>query len=143
MANKKTIIFKRVATDTAGVIMLIGAVTFGWLPGPGGLPLLLGGLSLLSINHLWARKLLTKVKDSGNSIYNTFFPDNKYAHWIYDVIGIVLFGIAMYVVSLQTKSITQTFAIAAAFIAVGLLLTNRKRLEKISKYIDKLKKRKQ
>ncbi len=143
MANKKTNIFKRVATDTAGVIMLIGAVAFGWIPGPGGLPLLLGGLGLLSINHEWARKLLTKVKDRGSSLYSIFFPDNKYTYWLYDLVGLAVFISALYVVSLQTKNITQTVAIGIAVFAVGLLLTNRKRLEKITQYISKLKKRKQ
>jgi hypothetical protein len=132
---------KKIATDTLGVLMLLGALAFGWLPGPGGLPLLLGGLGLLSINHEWARNVLKKVKDSGTSLYDMFFPDNKKLYLLYDFIGLAVFGIAVYVISLQTKSITQTLAIAACFVAFGLLLTNRRRLEKISTFVSRLTKK--
>lgn len=121
--------------------MLLGALAFGWLPGPGGLPLLLGGLSLLSIHHEWARKLLKKAKDSGTSLYEMFFPDNKKLYLIYDFIGLSIFIGALYIVSLQTKNITQTLAIAASFVAFGLLLTNRRRLEKLSAIVAKLTKK--
>lgn len=132
---------KKFATDALGVLMLIGAVAFGWIPGPGGLPLLLGGLGLLSINHEWARKLLKKAKDSGTSLYDMFFPNNKKLYLLYDLIGLALFGSAVYVISLQTKSLTQTIAIAGCFIALGLLVTNRRRLEKISSFVGKLTKK--
>jgi len=143
MATKKTNIFKRIATDILGVLMLIGALAFGWLPGPGGVPLLLGGLGLLSINHVWAQKLLIKAKNSGTNLYELLFPNNKYVYLLYDILGIGIFLGAVYTISLTTKNVTQSIAIAAAFIAFGLLLTNRKRLEKIAKRIDALIKHKQ
>ena len=142
MGHKKTNFFKRLATDALGVLMLLGAVAFGWIPGPGGIPLLLGGLGLLSINHDWAKRLLVKVKDGGNIFYEALFPDNKKLYMLYDVIGLVVFCTGIYIVSLETKNITQTLAVAVAVIAAGLLLTNRKRLERISRYVAKHKKRK-
>lgn len=132
---------KRILTDTAGYLMLLGAVLFGWLPGPGGVPLLIGGLSLLSIHNEWARKLLHKVKEKGSSLYDIFFPDNKWVQSAYDVLGVFIGGVAIYIISLETKNLIQTLAIAVVFVSVGLLVTNRKRLEKISRVIQKIRKK--
>ena len=134
-------LLKKAIYDTIGVVMLIGALAFGWLPGPGGVPLLLGGLGLLSIHHDWAKKLLLKAKEHGTNFYELLFPDNKLVYLLYDVIGLGIFGTALYIISLETKKITQTAAIAAAFIAFGLLLTNRKRLLKLSAFVKKLTKK--
>lgn len=117
--------------------MLIGAVLFGWLPGPGGVPLLLGGLGLLSINHEWARKLLHEVKNKGTSLYDMFFPDNLFVKWFYDIIGVGIAAAAIYVISLETRNFIQTIAIAVIFVSVGLLATNRKRLEKTARFVNK------
>ena len=123
--------------DILGVLMLIGAVLFGWLPGPGGVPLLLGGLGLLSINHEWARKLLQEVKNKGNSLYDIFFPNNAFIHWLYDLLGVGIAVAAIYIISLETRNFIQTIAIAVVFVSVGLLATNRRRIEKIGRFVNK------
>ena len=58
----------KIAVDVLGILLIIAAGLFGWLPGPGGIPLLLAGLSLLATNHEWARKLLHSLKENGNKI---------------------------------------------------------------------------
>ena len=63
MRQKKYNLLKKLAIDIVGVVMIIGSILFGWIPGPGGIPLLIGGLGLLSVNHIWAGKLLQKIKD--------------------------------------------------------------------------------
>jgi hypothetical protein len=54
---------KIILIDTLGVICIIGAILLGWLPGPGGIPLLLAGLGLLAINHPWAQRRMDWLKD--------------------------------------------------------------------------------
>lgn len=105
------------------------------------MPLLLAGLGLLSINHEWAKKLLHTIKSKGSSLYEIAFPDNKVVHFLYDTAGLVLGGIAIYIISLETRRTTQTIAIAAVFICIGLLITNRRRLEKINKFISRYTRR--
>lgn len=129
-----------ILTDLLGILMLIGAVVFGWIPGPGGVPLLLGGLGLLSINHVWARKLLIKAKDKGSSLYEVIFPNNTKIHWLYDMLGLIVGSTAIFIITQDTKNLTQSLAIAAVFVSVGLLVTNRRRLEKISAFAKKLNK---
>jgi len=43
---------KRIATDAAGYGLILLSLAVGWLPGPGGIPLLVAGLGLLSIKQL-------------------------------------------------------------------------------------------
>ena len=132
------LVIKKILIDIAGFAMLLGALAFGWIPGPGGMPLLLGGLGLLSINHAWARKLLTTIKEKGTSLYTIFFPDNKKIHWLYDIVGIIVGSLALYIITLETKNLTQSLAVAVVFISFGLLVTNRRRLEKLSSLVNKV-----
>ena len=44
-----------------GFLILLGAAT-GWLPGPGGIPLVLAGLGVLASEFEWARRLLLWAK---------------------------------------------------------------------------------
>lgn len=48
--------------DIVALTLLILALAFGWLPGAPGIPIALAGLSLLAINHEWAKDLLDKIK---------------------------------------------------------------------------------
>lgn len=55
-------LYKRIAIDIAGFgLILLGLLT-GWLPGPGGIPLILAGLGLLALNYTWAENLLKDLK---------------------------------------------------------------------------------
>ncbi len=49
--------FKRIGIDAAGYVLILLGIAFSPLPGPGGLPLVLAGLGLLSIHNEWARRL--------------------------------------------------------------------------------------
>ena len=48
--------------DTLAVICIIAAIATGWLPGPGGIPLVIVGLSLLAINHEWAQRYVDLLR---------------------------------------------------------------------------------
>lgn len=51
--------------DIVGILLLVLALLVGWLPGPLGIPLTIAGLSLLAINHDWAKRLLERIKTEG------------------------------------------------------------------------------
>jgi len=42
--------------------MVVAGLLTGWLPGPGGIPLVLGGLAVLASEFSWARRLLERAK---------------------------------------------------------------------------------
>ncbi|GAB2679178.1 PGPGW domain-containing protein [Thalassiella azotivora] len=52
----------RVCVGVLGaVLILLGAAT-GWLPGPGGIPLVLAGLAVLASEFEWAQRILERAR---------------------------------------------------------------------------------
>ena len=123
--------FKRVATDAAGYLLLLAAAATGWLPGPGGIPLALAGLALLSINNEWARRIRQMILDNGGKIAKMLFPDNTYIQWLYDVIVVLLLSVVT-VLAYQHAAIWQIGLASGLFIfAVTIALLNRDRLNRL------------
>lgn len=123
--------FKRVMTDAAGYLLLLAAAATGWLPGPGGIPLALAGLGLLSINNKWAKDLRDYLLKHGGKIMQIIFPKHPIAQWAYDIVAIMLFAVAAYL-GWQHAAIWQISAAAAAFFAATFIaLMNRERLANI------------
>lgn len=122
---------KRIAIDAAGYLLLVAAITTGWLPGPGGVPLALAGLGLLSINNAWAKRLRAWFLRSGGKIAKLLFPRNPWVEWGYDAVTILLFMLTA-VLELRHASIWQmSLGTAAFFIALFITLTNRDRLNRL------------
>lgn len=40
-----------------GIALIVTSVALGWLPGPGGIPLFLAGIALLSTQFEWAKRV--------------------------------------------------------------------------------------
>src|SRR3954471_587937 len=87
---------KRIAVDAAGYLLLVAALATGWLPGPGGIPLALAGLGILSINNEWARRLRTYLLDHGGKIVQVIFPKNPFFEWFYDILVLVVLALVTY-----------------------------------------------
>lgn len=66
-----------IVLDVVGIALIILAILIGWLPGPGGIPLALVGLSLLAINHTWAERLLQRIKAEGLKLKDKLFKKKK------------------------------------------------------------------
>jgi hypothetical protein len=129
--------FKRFGTDIAGYVCLILVLPVGSLPGPGGIPLLIAGLSLLSIHNAWAQKLLDYVKERSDSLRGIFFPKNKTIELLWDV-GAGLLFVSAFVVSIFSDVVLlKIMATAAGAIATTTFLFNRQRLEAIHKRFKK------
>lgn len=119
---------KRIVTDTAGYLLILAALATGWLPGPGGIPLALAGLGLLSINNKWAKDLREYLLDHGGKVMQLIFPKHPIAQWAYDVVAIVLYTVAAYL-GWQHAAVWQlSVAVTAFFTATFIALMNRERL---------------
>lgn len=46
---------------TVGVLVILVALSIGWLPGPGGIPLAIVGLAILASEFVWAHHLLGRA----------------------------------------------------------------------------------
>ena len=119
---------KRIGIDAAGYLLILAAALTGWLPGPGGIPLFIAGLGLLSINNKWAKDLREYVLTHGGKIILIIFPKHPIAQWAYDLIAIALFGVSAYM-GWRHEAIWQvSLAASAFFVATFISLMNRDRL---------------
>lgn len=141
--EKEVSLPQKIAIDTLGILLIIASGLFGWLPGPGGIPLLLAGLSLLATNHEWARKLLLKIKTKGLKIMDNIFVDHPIIVFIYDIIAIFLLIIAGLIFGKATGNTLRGVAIFLTFFSIGLFICNRKRIDAINRFITRLLKRSQ
>ncbi|MCA9327126.1 hypothetical protein KDA14_01215 [Candidatus Saccharibacteria bacterium] len=120
----------RILTDAAGYGLIILAGLTGWLPGPGGIPLLIAGLGLLSIHNKWAMDLREYLLKHGGKLVQLIFPKNPIAQWAYDIVAIALFAVAAYLGWMHAALWQISAATALFFIAVFVALMNRERLAK-------------
>ncbi len=122
--KKKT---RALLIDILGFSCIIIAPFLGWIPGPGGIPLLIIGLSLLANNHEWAEKLLQKVKDRTSSAASKVTEASPAVQWAIDIGSVILIAVAVTVITQATKSLITTAAISFIIAGVVLLATNQNR----------------
>jgi Kef-type K+ transport system membrane component KefB len=127
MINRQRL--KRIGVDVLGYLLIIAAGLTGWLPGPGGIPLLILGLSLLATNHEWAERWLGYVKRHGGNLSRKVFSDSPRTRLLIDVIGISLIALAVILATRFTRSVAHTAAISVSLASLFLLLGNRRRLQ--------------
>ncbi len=128
---------KRIGIDLLGVLLIIGSVLFGWLPGPGGIPMFLAGLRLLAINHKWAQTLFDFIKTRGLRFIGRFFTEHPLLMLAYDVFAIFLLAGATAVFILWSGNIVQGLAIVTGFVGLGIFLGNRRRLQRLVRKIKR------
>ena len=139
MQKKERSRIKRIGVDVLGVLLIIAAGLSAPIPGPGGLPLLILGLSLLATNHTWAENLLNRVKDSGSKLGDMLFNGNKYQKWVIDILGIAVIAGAVWLATQFTKSTAKTAAISLTLLALVLLFGNRNRYKNLKAKVKKPK----
>jgi hypothetical protein len=122
---------KRILTDAAGYLLILAGIATGWLPGPGGIPLIVGGLGLLSINNLWAKRLRVWVMDNGGKAVDIIFPKHPVAEWGYDVLVVLLFGLTVALEVRHASVVQMGLGVTAFFLALFITLTNRDRLKRL------------
>jgi hypothetical protein len=130
---------KIIVLDTLAGLCFIGVILFGWLPGPGGLPLLLAGLALLAVNHDWAERWLETAKHKGKSFKAILFPDKAWIRNTYDIASVLVFGGAVYLFLTTNNRFVASGCIAAACFSFFIFLVNRERLNKLSTIVQKKK----
>lgn len=130
--NKLKKYSKIVIFDTLAILCFIGVALFGWLPGPGGVPLTIAGLSLLAVNHDWAERWLETTKVKGMSIKNKVFPDNPAIKHAYDIGGTLLAALGLYLSFTADNRIFSAIGAIFTTISFTIILFNRKRLDKLS-----------
>lgn len=119
---------KRIGIDAAGYLLIVLAFLTGWLPGPGGIPLALAGLALLSMNNEWARRLRTYLLHHGGKLAETIFPKHPVVQLLYDLLVVVLLVLVGLLVWWHHATWQVSLAIILFFGALFLAVMNRDRL---------------
>ncbi len=135
MSKKKHPWHIRIPLDILGFFLMIISPFLGWLPGPGGIPLFIAGLSIVAINHEWAERYLEIIKKYADRIGDLIFAENKRLQMFYDVFGplLIIAAIGLFVV---TDSYIFTFVSGVIGIfGIILLLGNRHRYKKLKRKI--------
>lgn len=131
---------KVIALDTLGVLLIIAAALFSWVPGPGGIPLLIGGLGLLSINHAWARRWLKKAEKHGLNFTDKIFRDSKRWQMGVDIAALVILAAGIWLFTVASRSYMYAAATSLSLMGLFLLLGNRKRFKRMTGWIKALAK---
>lgn len=124
---------KRFSVDIAGYTLILLGILLGWLPGPGGIPLILAGLGLLSVHNHWAKRILEYIKENGLKVLDYIFPENKAFQAAHDVLASVLALGAVYIVFTQSGYVWFGAAFALTALAVVDFLYNRNRISKLKR----------
>lgn len=122
---------KRIAIDLAGYALILLAALTGWLPGPGGIPLAIAGLGLLSINNEWARRLRDYLLDNGGKLIKVLFPPNPIVQWLYDIIVVLLWILVAVLASKHAALWQISLAVALFFASLAIAVLNRDRMQRL------------
>lgn len=118
---------KAILVDVLGFTLILVAIPIGWLPGPGGIPLIILGLSLLATNHEWAERIMNRLKAEVSNASKKVTEASPATKWGIDILGIIFITGAVILLTQFTKSITTVAAISFCIAASLLLVTNQNR----------------
>lgn len=121
---------KALLVDILGFTLILAAIPLGWLPGPGGIPLIILGLSLLATNHEWAERWLDRVKQQASKAADKVANTDPTTKWAIDIFSVLLIAGAVLLVTQVTRSVATTAAISLLIVGTTMLLTNQNRYKK-------------
>ena len=122
--------------DTLAVIFMIGALLTGWLPGPGGIPLFIIGLSLLAINHEWAEKYIDLLREYADKISDLIFIPKL--RLFFDVLAPILLIAGAALLYFQNAIWMISLGIFLLGMSGLTLFGNRDRWARLKKYLKNL-----
>jgi len=130
-------LYQRIAIDIAGFGLLILAVLTGWLPGPGGIPLFLVGLGVLSLNYEWAERLLKSFDAKRREYTEKYLMASREVSWAMDAISVALLAGGTYGILNLDKLWQRGICVGLVLVAIITLASNQKRFERATRYFKK------
>ena len=126
---------KVIATDSLGVLLLLLVPLLGPLPGPGGIPLILAGFSLLAINHDWADGAIAYIKKHSVSLRHIVFPNIRWVKWSWDIFSIVLLVSGTYINAVADQWLLKAISIGILASSTTVFILNRNRINVLDKFL--------
>ena len=128
---------KRILTDAAGYLLILGGILLSPVPGPGGIPLIIAGLGILSINNIWAQRLRDQILQHGGKLVTFLFPKNPYISLFYDVLTLALLALVTILAAKHAAIWQLSVAIVLFFLALFIASMNRDRLSRVKRRLKK------
>lgn len=136
--RKNHSLVKRLAIDIAGFGLIIISPFLGWLPGPGGIPIFLAGLGILSLNYDWAENLLKDFEKKRVEFTDKYLMTDKKTSRIIDTLSILIIVAGIIAVVYIDNFILRLLSFGALTLGVLILISNQKRIDRIvSKFKSK------
>lgn len=112
---------------------MIAALLTGWLPGPGGIPLFIVGLSLLAINHEWAERYIDILKNYADKLGDIIFIEKPAIQLAYDVLSPILIIGGVFFLVRHSALWMISLGIFLTFMGLTFFLGNRHRYREAKK----------
>ena len=135
MASKKNPrpLYQRIAIDVAGFGLMIISPFLGWLPGPGGIPLFLAGLGLVSLNHEWAENILKDFERKRIELTDKYLMASPRISLTIDVLCTGLLCVGAFIAFTQDSLAIRASGIGLISGMLLILASNQKRYERFKK----------
>lgn len=128
-------LYQRILIDIAGFGLMIISPFLGWLPGPGGIPLFLAGLGLVSLNHEWARRLLKDFDKKRVEYTDKYLMSSPRVSFVIDLVCIALLCLGTFIVFTQDPLSLRAPGLGLISVTLIILVSNQKRFERLSKWL--------
>ena len=80
-ANPHQLRVYRCVVGAVGLLLVLLGLATGWLPGPGGIPLVLGGLAVWASEFQWAHRLMLRFKHALH-VFRGWSRRRKVVFWL-------------------------------------------------------------
>jgi hypothetical protein len=127
---------KRWAMDALAIFLIFISPFIGVVPGPGGIIVLIAGISLLASNHHWAKRFLEYAEEHRSNFFESVFA-NKKVSLAADIMGILIIISSIFVAFTAENYILRGLSISVTSATLLILLSNQKRFERLSKKLKK------
>jgi hypothetical protein len=132
--------YKRILIDVAGFSLMIIAPFLGWLPGPGGIPLFLIGLSLVATNHEWAANLLKDFDKKRVELTEKYLMTSPRVSLAIDISGILIICATVYLALTAPNFFIRLAGFGTSTFTLIIILSNQRRFERLLNWFKNLRK---
>ena len=130
-------LYQRILIDVAGFGLMIISPFLGWLPGPGGIPLFLAGLGLVSLNHEWAERWLKDFDKKRVELTDKYLMTSPRVSLSIDILCLALLCLGVYLAATNDNLVWRGVGLFMVSINLIILLSNQKRFERIARRFKK------
>lgn len=127
---------KRLAIDAAGFGLIVLSPFLGTLPGPGGIPIFLAGVAILSRNYDWAENLLKDFEKKRLEFVDKYLVGNRRISLVIDGICLLMIILGIFLVIKADSFILKGISVGLLSLSVFIIVSNQRRIDR---FLRKLK----